>query len=820
MTAIGKGRGVQSEAEWPLGYCGACVVAIYLELHITNPNGDCVTITNGTNITIRQSEIGPCKGNGIVISGGSTINVFDNYIHPEGTLSGCCDVTDGIFASGTSNLAIQGNVIVYGEANIEAQSQTNLSVIGNFFLNPRGGANSRGQNVQVWGNSTTVLVQNNYTLASTDTTTYAYAEVQEDSINFGSNISGVTAQGNYVTGGHSSSGCGVIADTGTLNEQFRGNTLLNTGQCGIGITDGTNVVVDSNKILNTTPVSGGGNTAIYVWKVNASDPPCGPTQISNNIASAIASDGTPNSYWDGGGCDPVTLTNNTFDAAALTALSPASQKLPPPLIPPQPENCAIASPFTNNTTVPACGSSSSAIVTTPPTIAISSPASGATVSGTISFTTSVSANTTSVQFKVDGNNSGAAVTSAPFSLSLNTAALSNGSHSLTAIASNAAAQAITSTAVVIIVNNPILTISTTSFPSGQIQVSYSASLLATGGTPPYAWSVLSGQLPTSLSLSSSGTIAGIPTVAGSFSFTIQVKDSAAVSTSAGFSLNIATPPPPPATSTAPFGHVFLVALENTNYTDAIGSSSMPYLNSLANQYGLATQYYADTHPSIGNYFMWTTGQILTNDDTKTALDFPVSVDNAVRELIASGNSWKQYAESIPSVGYLGDDSTCCGGQYYAHHVPLPYMTDAQVASQLTNIVPFTQLAADLANNALPNYAFITPNGCDDAHDCALSVADAWLQTNIDPLIKSPQFQKDGLLVIAFDESGNDNTHGGGRVAAVIISPLAKAGYKSTTFYQHESVLRLMLEGLGVKTLPGAAATAPAMWEFFTFTPPS
>jgi hypothetical protein len=77
-----------------------------------------------------------------------------------------------------------------------------------------------------------------------------------------------------------------------------------------------------------------------------------------------------------------------------------------------------------------------------------------------------------------------------------------------------------------------------------------------------------------------------------------------------------------------------------------------------------------------------------------------------------------------------------------------------------------------------------------------------------------------LLVIAFDESGNDNTHGGGRVAAVIISPLAKAGYKSTTFYQHESVLRLMLEGLGVKTLPGAAATAPAMWEFFTFTPPS
>jgi hypothetical protein len=284
---------------------------------------------------------------------------------------------------------------------------------------------------------------------------------------------------------------------------------------------------------------------------------------------------------------------------------------------------------------------------------------------------------------------------------------------------------------------------------------------------------------------------------------------------------LTTSPASTTPSTAgPFGHVFILVEENANYTDVIGSSAMPYLNGLANQYGLAIQFYADTHPSIGNYLMLTAGQVLTNDDSQTPQSFPVSVDNVVRELIASGNSWKQYAESIPSVGYLGDDSTCCGGQYYAHHVPLPYMTDAQVASQAPKIVPFTQLASDLANNGLPNYGFITPNGCDDAHDCGLNVADNWLKTNIDPLIKSPQFQKDGLLVIVFDESDTDNTNGGGRVAAVIISPFAKPGYKSTTIYQHESVLRLMLEGLGVKTLPGSAATAPKMWEFFTFTPPS
>jgi hypothetical protein len=811
-------------ASGPVTVSGQSGVVIQ-NLHITNPNGDCVTITNSTSITIKQSEIGPCKGNGVVISGGSTISVLDNYIHPEGTLTGCCDVTDGIFASGTtSNLTIQGNVIAYGEANIEASGQTNLKVIGNFLLNPRGGANSRGQNVQVWSNNTTTLVQNNYALSSTDTTKYTFAEDQEDSINFGADPSGaltngVVVQNNYVTGGHSNSGCGIIADTGANSVQFLTNTILNSGQCGIGIADGTNQVVNGNKILNTTPVSGGGNTGIYVWKVTASDPACGPVTISNNVVSAVNSSGAANSFWNGGGCGTVTMTNNTLDAAALALLSPAAQKLPPPAIPPQPANCVIASPYSNNTAVPACGGSTP--VVTPPTISISSPASGASVSGTVTVTTTVSANTTSVQLKVDGNAVGAAVTSAPFSISLNTTTLSNGSHVLTAVASNTAGQTTTSSAVASTVNNLHLAITTTSLSSGQIQVSYSASVQATSGTPPYTWSVVTGQLPTGLTLSASaGTISGTPTVAGSFSFTVQAKDSAAATASAGFSINIATTTPPPPPTTAPFGHVFLVALENTNYTDVIGSSSMPYLNGLANQYGLATQYYADTHPSIGNYLMWTTGQILTNDDTRNATNFPVSVDNVVREVLAAGKTWKQYAESIPSVGYLGDDSTCCGGQYYAHHVPLPYMTDAQVTSQLVNIVPFTQLATDLTNNALPNYAFITPNGCNDAHDCGLDVADTWLQTNIDPLIKSAAFQKDGLLVIAFDESGSDNTNGGGRVVAVIVSPLAKAGYKSTTLYQEESVLRLMLEGLGIKVLPGAAATAPKMWEFFTFTPPT
>src|SRR5512146_3423152 len=82
-----------------------------------------------------------------------------------------------------------------------------------------------------------------------------------------------------------------------------------------------------------------------------------------------------------------------------------------------------------------------------------------------------------------------------------------------------------------------------------------------------------------------------------------------------------------------FSHVVVVVEENASYSDVIGTSAMPYLNGLANQYGLSTSYYANAHPSIGNYFMMTTGTIPTNDDTFTGT---VSVDNLVREVQKDG----------------------------------------------------------------------------------------------------------------------------------------------------------------------------------------
>jgi phosphatidylinositol-3-phosphatase len=271
-----------------------------------------------------------------------------------------------------------------------------------------------------------------------------------------------------------------------------------------------------------------------------------------------------------------------------------------------------------------------------------------------------------------------------------------------------------------------------------------------------------------------------------------------------------------------FAHVFIVIEENHSYGSVIGNSSMPYLNGLATANGLATQYYADVHPSLPNYFMLTAGATIAQDDGFTGV---VTQDNVVSALTAAGKTWKCYAEDLPSPGYLGGDVL----PYAHHHNPFVYFSDVQNSSaQAANIVPMTQLATDISSNSLPDYAFIIPDLENDAHDCppgmstctdsqTLANADQWLATNFKPLLASSAF-KNSLLIITFDESVFTDLApaplGGGQVATVLVSPLAKPGYQSTKFYQHESALRLMMEGLGIKDLPGAAASAPAMSEFF------
>jgi acid phosphatase len=272
-------------------------------------------------------------------------------------------------------------------------------------------------------------------------------------------------------------------------------------------------------------------------------------------------------------------------------------------------------------------------------------------------------------------------------------------------------------------------------------------------------------------------------------------------------------------------HVYIVAEENRSYEHIVGSASMPYLNSLINKGGLATQFYANQHGSLENYFWVTAGQKITDNNSTTAV---FNVDNIERHLLTSGKHFKSYAQSLPYAGYTG----LYYNAYMKRHAPLPYFTDMANSSLIMNHVSTTEMAKDIANGTLPNFAFITPDGDHDMHNCGTNLgaclwtADQWLKSNIGPLLATAPFQPggDGVLIIWADEAdlSTDNrcsatvlTGCGGRIVVAMIGPQVKAGYKSVTTYHHPSVLRTMLEALGTTAnFPAAANTAPDMREFF------
>ena len=150
------------------------------------------------------------------------------------------------------------------------------------------------------------------------------------------------------------------------------------------------------------------------------------------------------------------------------------------------------------------------------------------------------------------------------------------------------------------------------------------------------------------------------------------------------------PSPTPVSAVPVVAHVVLVVLENHSLPQVIGSPFMPFLNSLASQNSLATNYFANVHNSIGNYFMLTAGRLESTDDNFAGT---INDDNIVRELTAAGKSWKAYMESLPSQGYTGNDVL----PYVKHHDPFTYFTDVlDSSSQWNQVVPFSQLSTDMA----------------------------------------------------------------------------------------------------------------------------
>ena len=258
----------------------------------------------------------------------------------------------------------------------------------------------------------------------------------------------------------------------------------------------------------------------------------------------------------------------------------------------------------------------------------------------------------------------------------------------------------------------------------------------------------------------------------------------------------------------------MVMEENQAYPTVAGNAAWPHLNAMIKAGALASNYFADAHPSIPNYFMLTTGQTVTFDDNSLQVQ---NVDNIARRMLAAKVSFKVYAEGI-TPGYLGGNT----GLYVIRHNPFALLSDVASNQQVANQVlqPFTQFTTDANNKTLPAFSFVVPNLNDDAHNGTPQAADNWLQSNIiGPLSANPAFQTggDGLLIVVFDESSNlDIADGGGHVVCALWGPIVKAGYtqNSKNTYQHQNLLRTVMEVLSLTNPPAAAGIATDMGEFF------
>jgi acid phosphatase len=291
-------------------------------------------------------------------------------------------------------------------------------------------------------------------------------------------------------------------------------------------------------------------------------------------------------------------------------------------------------------------------------------------------------------------------------------------------------------------------------------------------------------------------------------------------------------------------HVFVLVEENQSYDDVIGNADMPYLNQLAAHGGVARRYYANTHPSINNYFFLTAGRKGTSYPGFSADLFNgiVPGSNVASILAAHGKLWKAYAEDLPGVGYVGGNQ----GLYAKRHNPFAYFKSVLEDNappgkrQRDQIVPFPEFLSDWRSGHLPDYSFIIPNLLNDAHTnprthhgaaCrdpeSLRLADHWLEENIKPVVDTESFRRDSLLVVVFDEacdlgnkadlhfSPSESRGGGGRIPVVLVGAGIPAdGCVSDTVYHHQSALRLTLKLLGINDFPSSASSARDMGEFF------
>ncbi|HEY1458109.1 MAG TPA: alkaline phosphatase family protein, partial [Solirubrobacteraceae bacterium] len=199
-------------------------------------------------------------------------------------------------------------------------------------------------------------------------------------------------------------------------------------------------------------------------------------------------------------------------------------------------------------------------------------------------------------------------------------------------------------------------------------------------------------------------------------------------------------------SSTNYTHVVWIWMENHSYGEIIGSPEAPYINSVASECGLATNYHNVDHPSLPNYVGGTSGLPFTElKRFEPDCNPSHKCSTAAPSIFSQMPSWKAYEESMPSNCYRKNS-----GEYAVRHNPPPYYTS--LSGCAVRDVPYTQLSTDLQGGTLPAFSFITPNLIDDMHDGTIAQGNAWLQANLPVILGSSEYQSGSTAVfITWDE---------------------------------------------------------------------
>ncbi len=243
-------------------------------------------------------------------------------------------------------------------------------------------------------------------------------------------------------------------------------------------------------------------------------------------------------------------------------------------------------------------------------------------------------------------------------------------------------------------------------------------------------------------------------------------------------------------------------MENHRSTAVFSNETAPYENALRARCGSSSTYEAVGSPSLPNYIGATAGDTFGISDDGAPSVHPVTADNLFRQARAAGIGARSYEEAMPAPCAL-----MSSGRYAVKHNPAAYFVggDDRDACERDDVA-FDRFVDDVRSGSLSGFSFVTPDLCNDTHDCSVATGDSWLATLIPQIVQSAPFQSGTTAVfVVWDEPTP--------MPLLVIAPSVAPATDAPGPFDHYSLLRTTEELLGLPLL-GNAASAPSMRDTF------